>query len=91
MPRYGASGLGQRIGCEIAADQDGQYKISAIIPGDYLLLAWPESDVARVQDPELFTQLEEHAVSVTVDKSASVQQDLTLTEDIQTIVRNFLQ
>ena len=74
-----------------AADQDGQYKISAIIPGDYLLLAWPESDVARVQDPELFTQLEEHAVSVTVDKSASVQQDLTLTEDIQTIVRNFLQ
>ena len=74
-----------------AADQDGQYKISAIIPGDYLLLAWPESDVARVQDPELFTQLEEHAVSVTVDKSAIVQQDLTLTEDIQTIVRNFLQ
>ena len=74
-----------------AADQDGQYKISAIIPGDYLLLVWPESNVARVQDPELFAQLEEHAVRVTVEKSATVQQDLTLTSDIQTIVRNFLQ
>ena len=74
-----------------AADQEGQYKISAIIPGDYLLLPWPESDVARVQDPELFPLLEEHAVSVTVDKSTTVQQDLALTEDIQTIVRNFVQ
>ena len=74
-----------------AADQDGQYKISTIIPGDYLLLVWPESNVARVQDPELFAQLEEHAVRVTVEKSATVQQDLTLTSDIQTIVRNFLQ
>ena len=74
-----------------AADQDGQFKISAIIPGNYLLLAWPESNVARVRDPELFAQLEEHAVSVTVDKSATVQRNLTLTEDIQTIVRNFVQ
>ncbi len=74
-----------------AADQHGQYKLGAIIPGEYLLLVWPESDVARVQDPELFAQLEEHAVRVTVDKSATVQQDLTLTSDIQTIVRNFLQ
>ena len=74
-----------------AADQDGQYKISAIIPGNYLLLTWPESDVARVQDPELFAQLEDYAVSVTVDKSATVRRDLTLTEDIQTIVGNFVQ
>ena len=74
-----------------AADHHGQYKLSAIIPGEYLLLVWPESDVARVQDPELFAQLEEHAVRVTVDKSATVQQDLTLTFDIQTIVRDFLQ
>ena len=74
-----------------AADQDGQYKISAIIPGNYLLLAWPELNVARVRDPELLAQLEEHGVSVIVDKSATVQQDLILTEDIQTIVRNFVQ
>ena len=74
-----------------AADQDGQYKISAIIPGNYLLLTWPESDVARIQDPELFAQLEDYAVSVTVDKSATVRRDLTLTEDIQTIVGSFVQ
>ena len=47
--------------------------------------------MARVRDPELLAQLEEHGVSVTVDKSATVQQDLIFTEDIQTIVRNFVQ
>ena len=45
----------------------------------------------RLRDPELFAQLEEHAVRVTVDKSTIVQQDITVTEDIQNIVRNFEQ
>ena len=88
-PEKRASGRYFRRG---VPDQDGKYKISAIIPGDYLLLPWPESELASpFQDPELFAQLEEHAVRVTVDKSTIVQQDITVTEDIQNIVRNFEQ
>ena len=88
-PEKRASGRYFRRG---VPDQDGKYKISTIIPGDYLLLPWPESELAPpFQDPELFAQLEERAVRVTVDKSTIVQQDITVTEDIQTIVRKFEQ
>ena len=51
-PEKRASGRYFRRG---VPDQDGQFKISAIIPGDCLLLPWPESDLAPpFQDPGLF-------------------------------------
>lgn len=74
-----------------AADQNGVYTLRALVPGDYLLLVWPESDVGRILDPDLFAQLEKHAVRVRVEKSATTNQDVKLTSDIKTIAQNFAQ
>lgn len=73
------------------ADQNGNYTLRALIPGDYLLVVWPESDVGRILDPDLFVQLEKHAVRVRVEKSATTNQDVKLTSDIKTIAQNFAQ
>ena len=54
-PEKRASGRYFRRG---VPDQDGQYKISAIIPGDYLLLPWPESELApRSRTPSCLPSL----------------------------------
>ena len=71
-----------------SVDQNGQYSLRGVIPGDYLLVAWPESDVSRILDPDLFMQLEKHAVSVTVEKSAAASKVLKLTSDVKTIAQN---
>lgn len=70
-----------------AADQNGNYTVRGVIPGDYLLVVWPEADVSRVQDPDLFTQLEKYAVRISVARSGAANQDARLTPELKTIAQ----
>ncbi len=68
-------------------DQLGQFTLRGVIPGDYLLLAWPDGEAQRAQDPELFAQLEKYATRVHVEKNGNVTQDLKLLADVTRIVQ----
>ncbi len=82
---------GERYFRSAGTDQNGQFTVRGVIPGDYLLVAWPDSDVSRLQDPELFAQVERFAVRISLDKSATATQDARLTTEIQTIAQTLAQ
>ena len=69
-------------------DQTGNFKVTGVIPGDYLALLWPASDASPLQDPDLFGPLQKHAVSVSVDKGATANQDLKVVTEVKTVAQN---
>src|SRR5207247_545532 len=73
------------------SDATGNYRFNGVIPGSYLMLIWPESDAAQVQDPDLMLQLEKHATRVSVERAATATQDLKLTPEIRVIAQTFAQ
>ena len=73
------------------ADSNGNYSFSAVIPGSYLMVLWPESDPYTVQDPDVMTQLEKQAVRVSVERASSTTQDLKMTSEIRVIAQTFAQ
>jgi uncharacterized GH25 family protein len=70
------------------SDQNGQFSFTAVVPGDYLLLAWPDSEVGRVNDPEVFAEVEKYATRVHVDKNGSVAQELRLLGEVRLVAQN---
>jgi hypothetical protein len=73
------------------ADINGNYSISSVIPGSYIALVWPGTDPYQVQDPDLLTQLEQHATRISVERGGTASQDLKLTSAITVIAQAFAQ
>lgn len=67
----------------------GDYTISGVIPGDYLMVIWPGKDPEVVQDPDVMALLEKHCVRVSVQQSGSLSQELKLIPDVEKIARSF--
>lgn len=67
------------------ADSAGAFRITGVIPGDYLAVP-SASDPAEVVDPEIFAQIEKHATTITVERSGIVNVDLRLTKEIREIL-----
>lgn len=69
-------------------DQNGNYKVTGVIPGDYLALLWPAAEPYQLQDPDVFGPIAKHAVSVTVEKGATKNQDLKIITEVKTLAQN---
>jgi len=72
-------------------DSSGHFKLSAIIPGDYLLFVWPEDDPGQLLDPDLFLQAQKYGVPVSVALSSSTTKDLKLAPELRAIAQAFAQ
>lgn len=66
-----------RLRTAVAGD-DGVYRITGVLPGDYYVAAVPEEDRTRVFDRASLPALSGSATRVTVAPSANIQQDLRL-------------
>lgn len=56
------------------ASSSGDYSITGIVPGEYLLFAW-RGDSGLIGDPDLFTQASEREQRVKVGRSGTIRQD----------------
>jgi 5-hydroxyisourate hydrolase-like protein (transthyretin family) len=65
-------------------DSSGAFKIPNIVPGEYLMVPWPLNP-GDVLDPDIFARIQEHATSVRVESSATVNKDLRMTPEIRAI------
>jgi protocatechuate 3,4-dioxygenase beta subunit len=75
LDRYFRSGISRN---------DGQFTIGAVVPGDYLLLAWPDrQSTGKAQDPELAEQIDKLGTHISVGKNGTVTQDVKLTPEIR--------
>jgi hypothetical protein len=72
---------------EIKSDREGTFRLSSLVPGEYLLMTWPGYRPWAGLDPEVFSILEEHAVHVTVDRGTVVMRNVRLTEEIREQLR----
>jgi hypothetical protein len=68
---------------QIKSDREGVFKLSSLMPGEYLLMAWPGYRPWAGLDPEAFAILKEHAVHVRVVRGAAVRRNLRLTKEIR--------
>ncbi len=57
-------------------EKDGKFRLTGIIPADYILLLWPDDDPLATQDPELIQRLEPYGVRLTVKERERVTVDL---------------
>jgi len=74
------------------SDARGAFRITAVIPGDYLMVLWPgDGDPGMMMDPDVMEAVERYCVRVSVSPSATANQDLRLNSDVQTIVRGLVQ
>jgi hypothetical protein len=69
-------------------DQNGNFKVTGVVPGDYLAILWPASDAYQLQDPDVFGPIAKHAVSVTVEKGATASKDLRIITEVKTVAQN---
>jgi hypothetical protein len=75
----------------IQTGADGTFKITAITPGDYLLILWPGDDAGQVLDPDVSLIIEKFATRVTLERGGTVTQDLRLTPELKTLAETFAQ
>jgi len=78
---------------ETTSDRDGSFRFPDVIPGDYLLIVWPQSasweDLSGL-DPDAFAILEQHATSVHVDRAQVVEKNVQLTEEVRNLLERLL-
>ena len=78
---------------ETTSDRDGSFRFPDVIPGDYLLIVWPQTasweDLAGL-DPDAFAILEQHATSVHVDRAQAVEKNVQLTEEVRNLLERLL-
>jgi hypothetical protein len=78
---------------ETTSDRDGSFRFPDVIPGDYLLIVWPQSaswEDSSGLDPEAFAILEQRAVRVHVDRAQVVQKNVQLTEEVRSLLERVL-
>ncbi|HEX5475330.1 MAG TPA: carboxypeptidase-like regulatory domain-containing protein [Vicinamibacterales bacterium] len=63
---------------EARPDQDGQFKIDGLRPGDYYAIALESVDEGQAQDPEFLTRISKDATSFTLEAGASKALQLKL-------------
>ncbi len=68
---------------QITTDRQGTFKLSRLMPGEYLLMTWPGYRPWAGLDPEAFAILEKHAVHVRVERGAAVTRNLRITKEIR--------
>jgi hypothetical protein len=68
-------------------DQNGQFSMTGLVPGDYLLLPWPDNEAGRLQDPDLFAQVEKYAVRVRVESNGTAAVDFKLPAELIAVAR----
>jgi hypothetical protein len=73
------------------SDTQGAFHLTAVIPGEYLMVLWPGDDPGMIADPDIADAIEKYCVRVSVGPSSTVNQDLKLNSDVQTIVRGLAQ
>jgi len=73
------------------SDSTGSFKLSGVIPGDYLMLIWPGDEPGMVQDPDVMAQVEKYCVSVSVSPAGSNSLELKLIPAVQTIANSMIQ
>jgi len=78
---------------ETTSDRDGSFRFPDVIPGDYLLIVWPQTasweDLSGL-DPDAFAILEQHATSVHVDRAQAVEKNVQLTEEVRNLLERLL-
>jgi hypothetical protein len=78
---------------ETTSDRDGSFRFPDVIPGDYLLIVWPQTasweDLSGL-DPDAFAILEQHATSVHVDRAQVVEKNVQLTEEVRNLLERLL-
>jgi hypothetical protein len=78
---------------ETKSDRDGSFRFPDMIPGDYLLIVWPQSasweDLSGL-DPQVFDILEQHATSVHVNGAQAVEKNVQLTEEVRDLLERLL-
>ena len=78
---------------ETKSDRDGSFRFPDVIPGDYLLIVWPQSpswEDSSGLDPQVFDILEQHASSVHVDRGQAVEKNVQLTEEVRNLLERLL-
>ena len=78
---------------ETKSDRDGSFFFPDVIPGDYLLIVWPQSpswEDSSGLDPQVFDLLEQHATSVHVDRAQAVEKNAQLTEEVRDLLERLL-
>ena len=73
------------------SDATGTFRIPAVIPGDYFVLPWPLDQEGPLLDPEIFPQAQKYAVSVTIERSGTITQDLKVTPQLRAFAQTFVQ
>ena len=71
------------------SDQNGQFTIPGVIPGDYLIVPFPAPGAARAENPLLTAQLLRHATGISVPRNSVITQDLRLTLEIRAVLAAF--
>jgi hypothetical protein len=72
------------------SDREGKFAIRAIIPGEYLLLAWPDLDSGLLQDPDVISQVRRYARWVRVERDARLQEDVKIAPEVRRIAQKVL-
>ncbi len=70
------------------SDAQGIFRLTAVIPGDYLLVLWPGDDPGMVTDPDVIEGVEKYCMRVSVSPSGTANQDLRLNSEVQAIVKS---
>lgn len=60
----------------LGTNEQGEYTISGVIPGEYLVFVW-KGDYGLIGDPDLFAQASAHANRVKVNPRATAHSDAT--------------
>ena len=67
------------------------FRMSGVIPGDYLMIIWPGDEPGVVQDPDVMAQVEKYCQHVSVSASGASSLDLKLSSAVQTIALSLIQ
>jgi protocatechuate 3,4-dioxygenase beta subunit len=69
------------------SSQEGAFRMSNVIPGDYLMLPWPGPDAAALLDPDILTRVEKHAVRIRVERDGKTTQDVKLATEVKAVAQ----
>jgi protocatechuate 3,4-dioxygenase beta subunit len=68
----------QRLYKSTTTDQNGQFSVRGVVPGDYKLFAWETIEEGAYEDPEFLRPYEERGKSIHVDEGSRLNLQLQL-------------